>query len=122
MVAQAGEPIHERVVPGAAVQALELVALALQRVHFAGDRHAEPGEQERQSERGQQQNDRGDPGMAGVLVREGSDRRHADEDAERQRQRPDQPAADPFDAIRPRAGLALQCGRGQFSWFPGAAR
>jgi hypothetical protein len=90
VVAQAGEPVHERVVPGAAVQALELVALRAPARPLRGDRHAEPGEQERQSERGQQQNDRGDPGMAGVLVREGSDRRHADEDAERQRQRPDQ--------------------------------
>ena len=96
---------------GTAVEALQLVALVFERIHLARDRHAEPREQQRQAEGGQQQGRDRDAGMARVLRRETLDRRDAHEDAERQQQRPDQAASDALDPIGARAGLALSCGR-----------
>jgi hypothetical protein len=83
----------------------------LERIHLARDRHAQPREQQRQAEGGQQQGRDRDAGMARVLLREALERRDAHEDAERQQQRPDQAASDSLNPIGARAGLALSCGR-----------
>jgi hypothetical protein len=110
VVAEPRQAVDERVVAGPAVELLQLVALTLEGVDLARDRHPQEPEQDRQSERGQQQGHRRESGVAQVLRRVRLDRGDSHQDAEGQQQRPDQAPPDALDAIGPRAGRALHSG------------